>query len=267
MTTWVRDGSDLNNFWERWYQAHGPSSATKALLCEPGHNLHFCIGLKDFTTRHKVKSKGRARWRNGGSPGSQLWHTGRVAADGIKYTAARNTTSNSAKKWKSSQHIGKCSKSKYMSYKSRASPPFEGSSIPAWPVSVALAHIDSCFHRDALWTVPLFLPCPSGLLFLCPDLCRPSSLASEEVLTAREARTVLEEPWDDAAAVREQHFRSRQAGPNFLFDAQRPGQLTKAPPGCPYRGNGLAFYPRCGSRTRTTRRVSTAGRKVPSDGL
>ena len=135
-----------------------------------------------------------------------------------------------------------------------------------------MAHIDSCFHRHALWALPLFLPCPSGLLFLCPHLCRPSSLAKEEVLTAREVRTVQEEPWDDAAAerwrgLREQHLRSRQAGPNFLFDAQRPGQLTKAPPGCPYRGNGLAFYPRCGSRTRTTRRVSTAGRKVPSDGL
>ena len=65
-----------------------------------------------------------------------------------------------------------------------------------------MAHIDSCFHWDALWAVPLFLPCPSGLLFLCPYLCRPSSLANEEVLTAREARTVLEEPWDDAAAER-----------------------------------------------------------------
>ena len=85
VTTKVRDGSDLNNFWERGYQAHGPSSATKALLCEPGHNLHFCVGLKDFITRHRVMSKGRARERNGGSPGSQLWHTlDRVAADGIK---------------------------------------------------------------------------------------------------------------------------------------------------------------------------------------
>ena len=115
-------------------------------------------------------------------------------------------------------------------------------------------------------TFPLqFLPCPSGLLFLCPYLCRPSSLANEEVLTAREVRTVQEEPWDDAAAerwrmLREQHLRSRQAGPNFLFDAQRLGQLTKAPPWCPYRGYGFACIPRCGSRTRTTRRVSTAGR-------
>ena len=126
------DGSDLNNFWERGYQAHGASSATKALLCEPGHNLHFCTRLKDFITRHKVKSKGRARWRNGGSPGSQLWHTlDRVAADGIKFSAAKNTMSNSAKQWKSSQHIGKCTKSKYTSYISRVPPPFEGSSRKA----------------------------------------------------------------------------------------------------------------------------------------
>ena len=90
VTTWIRDGSDLNIFWERGYQAHGPSSATKASLCEPGHNLHLCVGLKYFITRHRVKSRGRARERNGVSPGSQLWHTlDRVAADGTKYTAAK----------------------------------------------------------------------------------------------------------------------------------------------------------------------------------
>ena len=57
-------------------------------------------------------------------------------------------------------------------------------------------------HSQVLWAVPLFLPCASGLLFLCPHLCRPSSLANEEVLTAREVRTVQEEPWDDPTAER-----------------------------------------------------------------
>ena len=39
--------------------------------------------------------------------------------------------SNSAKQSKSSQHIGKCTKSLYTSCKSRVPPPFEGSSRKA----------------------------------------------------------------------------------------------------------------------------------------